>query len=378
MMRVIDKDYQAIDVLSNEAKEGITYKDHRLRTTLADGLYSLEFTVDKKNIRHTSLEVGNMIETKTKQGKPLLLTITSYEDDSFSKTVFAEDSAIGLLNGFAEPIEPPTAPEKLSYYVNHLLGGTNYKININESYDSKLLRFDTSQRKLERLREIADKFGVELGFETVFSPGEKPLLTVNFYQKRQEYKESFRISTDDLLVKPERSRNIFNLATRLLVKGPQKQTEITAEEKPKQTYTQPAKDDFVERMVNKAFEIKKLGRPYQWGGNGNPSWDCSGYMQACIEAAGQTVNHRATTYTMKSQYAPFKVINVRDIKRGDLLMYDTGYTHPGDWNHVGLFLGKDYSEISNPNTVIHAGNPVGITQRADSMAIMGAVRVTRP
>lgn len=101
-------------------------------------------------------------------------------------------------------------------------------------------------------------------------------------------------------------------------------------------------------------------------------------MQACIEAAGQKVNHRATTYTMKAQYAPFKVIPLDSIQRGDLLMYDTGYTTPGDWNHVGLFLGRNRSELGNPNTVIHAGNPVGITQRANSMKIMGAVRVTRP
>ncbi|GEM_PF-2366530 len=379
MMRVIDKNYQAIEILSNESAHGVNYRDHKLKTTLTDGLYTLEFKVHKNNIRHTALEVGNMIETRTPQGKQLLLTITNEESDSESKTIFAEDSTINLLNGFVEPIEPPTAPERLSYYVNHLINGTDYTININESDETKLLSFDTSQRKLERLREIGGAFNVEITFDTLFTPGSKPILTLSFYKKRQEYREEFRISTDDLLIKPERTRNIYNLATRMLVQGAPKQTETI--EQPKKVVVQPSVptvDNFVEKMVNRAFEIKALRKPYQWGGNGNPSWDCSGFMQACIEAAGQRVNHRATTYTMKAQYAPFKVIPLNDIKRGDLLMYDTGYTFPKDWNHVGLYLGRDISELGNPNTVIHAGNPVGITQAANSMKIMGAVRVTRP
>ena len=378
-MRIIDKNYEALDVLSNDTPSGLPYYDHRLKTTLSDGLYTLEFKVHKNNNRNSYLEVGNMIETKTRRGKKLLLTITRVEDDSFTKSIFAEDATINILNGFVDAIESPRAKERLSYYVNHTLIGSNYKLNVNESETAEQLEFTSSQRRLERLRDIAKAFSVELSFETQFEPGKPPMLLVNFLNKRQESSEEFRVSSDDLLVYPERSRNIYNLATRMLVKGAKVENKtINTTNRNQSSSTSTGSDSFAEAMIRKAFEIQKLKRPYQWGGNGNPSWDCSGFMQACIEAAGQKVNHRATTYTMKAQYAPFKVIPLDSIQRGDLLMYDTGYTTPGDWNHVGLFLGQNRSELGNPNTVIHAGNPVGITQRANSMKIMGAVRVTRP
>lgn len=383
MMRIIDKSYNAVDIISNETPSGITFKDDRLKTTLQSGLYTLEFKVDKINPRHRHLELGNMIEYRTRHGKQLLLTITSINSDNpYSKTIFAEDATITILNGFVEPIEKPKGPQRLSYYVNHVLEKTKYKMKTDESEGDLYLEFGQTQRRLERLRAIADAFNVELGFSVDFKPGAPPTLTVDFFKKRQEYKESFRVSTDDLLVDPERNRNFYNVTTRMLVQGAQKQTQNTSASNAvagtAPVVTAIQEDAFAEAMIKKAFEIKALRKPYQWGGNGNPSWDCSGFMQACIQAAGQRVNHRATTYTMKAQYAPFKVIPLNDIKRGDLLMYDTGYTHPGDWNHVGMFLGKDRSELGNPNTVIHAGNPVGSLARANSMKIMGAVRVTRP
>ncbi len=387
MMRIIDKNYNAVDIISNDTPSGINFKDDRLKITLQTGLYTLEFKVDKINLRHTNIELGNMIEYKTRHGKQLLLTITSINSDNpFSKTIFAEDATITILNGFVDPIEKPKGPQRLSYYVNHVLEKTNYKLKTDESEGDLFLEFGQTQRRLERLRAIADAFNVELSFSVDFTPGEPPKLSVDFFKKRQEYKESFRVSTDDLLVEPERNRNFYNVTTRMLVQGAQIQdknktatsTSNSGTVTPPTEPVIPQVDTFAEAMIKKAFEIKALRKPYQWGGNGNPSWDCSGFMQACIQAAGQRINHRATTYTMRSQYAPFKVIPLNDIKRGDLLMYDTGYTHPGDWNHVGLFLGKNRSELGNPNTVIHAGNPVGSLARANSMKIMGAVRVTRP
>ena len=284
-----------------------------------------------------------------------------------------------MLNGFVDAININHSPERLSFYAKQALEGTKWEININESDTEMKLEFRSTQRRLERLREIATAFNVELDFGVEFTPGTAPKLYVNFLKKRNESKGAFRISTDDVVENLERTVNIYNMATKMLVRGAQIKfdpskvanlKELKAKPKP----IEPTKDTFAEAMIAKAFEIKKLGRRYQWGGNGNPSWDCSGYMQACIEAAGLKVNHRATTYTMKQQYAPFKVIKVSELKRGDLIMYDTGYTYPGDWNHVGLYLGPT---LDAPNSVIHAGDPVGLTQRANSMKIVGAVRVIR-
>lgn len=137
-------------------------------------------------------------------------------------------------------------------------------------------------------------------------------------------------------------------------------------------------DAIAEAAIAEAFRIKKLGLRYQWGGNGNPSYDCSGYMQQCYKAAGlnpASANWpRATTHSMWAQDGKFKRISRSELKRGDLIMIDNGYGQQPAPNHVGMYLGPT---LDSPNSMIHAGDPVGLTQKANSMTIVGYVTVER-
>jgi hypothetical protein len=59
--------------------------------------------------------------------------------------------------------------------------------------------------------------------------------------------------------------------------------------------------------IQKALNWAKTqdGKPYQWGGNGNPSWDCSGFMSA-IESVirGQKPHRRWSTHAFSGKTAP--------------------------------------------------------------------------
>lgn len=365
--------------MSADSPNGISYYDDQLTTTIESGVYTLTFKVPKNTPRTTALAIGTYIETHTMHGKQLLLVITSIVENRIEKTIYCEDTTIQVLNSFVEGLETPLTPQRIDYYMNPTLKGTGLELRSNESTKELILELTSEQRILERLRLISEAFEVEMDFDVDFRPNSVPKRYISFLRKRTEDFTGFRVSSDKLIRDMERNVNTLNIATKLRVKGATLAQETITEDStsiPEEPIVEePVADSFVEKAIKRAYEVKALGRPYQWGGNGNPSWDCSGYMQECFKAAGKVIDHRWTTYTMWAQQGGhFKRINRSELKRGDLIMYDTGYTYPGDVNHVGLYVGPS---LDAPNSVIHAGNPVGLTQRANSMTIIGFVRVMR-
>jgi peptidoglycan DL-endopeptidase CwlO len=85
-----------------------------------------------------------------------------------------------------------------------------------------------------------------------------------------------------------------------------------------------------------AFAKSKLGTWYQWGGTGNPGYDCSGLTQAAWAAAGVSLGR--TTYDQVTDgYAVPAVL--ADLQPGDLIFYANN-------EHMAIYLGN--------GVVIHA------------------------
>jgi len=116
------------------------------------------------------------------------------------------------------------------------------------------------------------------------------------------------------------------------------------------------------------FAVSKLGMPYQWGGTGDPSYDCSGLMMMAYQAAGVTITR--TTYTQVNDGTP--VYNASALKPGDLIFTagsDGTVTNPG---HVGMFLGDDLV-VDAPRT----GESIEITKFDDGYWNQQAVAFRR-
>jgi peptidoglycan DL-endopeptidase CwlO len=74
---------------------------------------------------------------------------------------------------------------------------------------------------------------------------------------------------------------------------------------------------------------KQLGKPYEWGGAGPNTFDCSGLTAWAWKAAGKTLSH----YTV-SQYNETARVAISNLQPGDLVFFGS------DLHHMGLYVGN--------------------------------------
>jgi len=112
------------------------------------------------------------------------------------------------------------------------------------------------------------------------------------------------------------------------------------------------------------WALTQLGKPYQWGGGGPDSYDCSGLtMDAWAQAGVQLLHY--TGY----QWEEGPRVSLNELQRGDLLFYATNASYASTIHHVGIYIG---------NSMIVDAPYTGAFVRIDSMyapgGLIGAVR----
>jgi len=94
------------------------------------------------------------------------------------------------------------------------------------------------------------------------------------------------------------------------------------------------------RAVVLEFAARALGTPYQWGGNGPSTYDCSGLVVAAFKAAGLSLPR-----TTQAQFNRFGSLEGPNIP-GDLIFFGSSTS---DVSHVGIEIG-DNLMIDAPQT----------------------------
>ena len=90
--------------------------------------------------------------------------------------------------------------------------------------------------------------------------------------------------------------------------------------------------------VDKAISVAKslLGKPYAVSDNPPSSFNCSSFVEYCLEKAGYSVKGTAAAQAADSSLA--KISSTSSLKKGDILCFDTD--EDGICDHTALYLGS--------------------------------------
>jgi len=78
-----------------------------------------------------------------------------------------------------------------------------------------------------------------------------------------------------------------------------------------------------------------LGKKYVWGATGPYNYDCSGFTQKIYRDAGINIPRVSREQARVGQY-----INYNNLRKGDMVFFDTKKRRTGRVSHVGIYLGS--------------------------------------
>lgn len=120
------------------------------------------------------------------------------------------------------------------------------------------------------------------------------------------------------------------------------------------------------------FAMKQKGKPYQWGGTGPKSYDCSGLVMASYLHSGLTLPRVAA-----DQYAAGPTVPLDQAQQGDLLFYASDLTDPSTIYHVVMYAGNG-DIIDAPYTGAFVGTRPLWTSHLLPVAVRPVAQLTLP
>lgn len=157
--------------------------DDKHTLTLDAGSSSYEFKISKNDEASQCMDSGNYIVLQNDDGKTWLFTILDYEETQYTKTVYAEDAGIELLNKACD-IWKANGPHSFEYYFNIVTNGTPWKLGVNQLAGlERTLTYEGRDTGLGRLLSILKGFdNAECTFDVAIKMNAPSDFKINVYK----------------------------------------------------------------------------------------------------------------------------------------------------------------------------------------------------
>lgn len=223
MRYVLNREYELLTILDNDSEHGIAYYGDELNISDEDGFYTGRFFVEKVR-PDLGLEQGNFVTFKNRRGEQLLMTIMESEEDDKVIEVVLEDIGLDLINGYLDEEEAPINPKNIKYYLEKALHGTGWEIGEIDTVNAHILEFTEQQSILERVQSIVNSFGARARYTVDFNGFKVEKLKINILSNDGKPK-ALRLDTDINIDSVTRRQSMYDFATRVTVRGGERQTE---------------------------------------------------------------------------------------------------------------------------------------------------------
>lgn len=164
-----------------ETTAGVYDDKHTL--TLDAGSSSYEFTIAKTDPASQCMDTGNYVVLQDDNGKNWVFTILDYEENQYTKTVYAEDVGIELLNKNCD-IWKSEGPHSFEWYFNKIVDSTPWKLGVNQLAGlERTLTYEGRDTGLGRLLSILTAFDhAECKMDVSFTANRPCEFVVNVYK----------------------------------------------------------------------------------------------------------------------------------------------------------------------------------------------------
>lgn len=190
--------------------------DDKHTLTLDAGSSSYEFKISKNDEASQYMDSGNYIVLQDDDGKTWLFTILDYEETQYTKTVYAEDAGIELLNKACD-IWKSNGPHSFEYYFNLVTSGTPWKLGVNQLAGlERTLKYEGRDTGLGRLLSILKGFdNAECTFDVAVKMNAPSDFKINVYKQvgsdRSDVQMVYNHELDNITKKESRAEFVTAL-----------------------------------------------------------------------------------------------------------------------------------------------------------------------